>query len=513
MKRISPLKINGQYTLHLIACFKPITRRLKKRFMTSSATLLVLRNFLICLLLAFALLSASCATHPTYNKAPEVWEKYVIGGLNKAYAVGSNGMVAASWNQPSSQKAIQEALKFCKNGGGISCRVTHLNGKVYSTTTTKTISKQNVDVWREYRNGQNHKAYARGKNGVVGAEWNRASSIEALRAALIDCTDRGGQDCKVTHLNGEVYEEASVGSLNFTDVWNKYSIGGHHRAFASKGRGRGVGASWNQPSSAQAIEEALKACTRVSGSVCQIFSLNGSNYSGSDPEKAEKNPPKPAPAPKTIDEPTLVSAGTGFFLSTKGQIITNAHVVDDCSFARILYKNKAYDVSHLDVDQSNDLALLQSTITGNKAAPLEIDRIPRLGEAVIAFGYPLSSVLSSKPKITDGIISSTAGLGDDSRYFQISAPIQPGNSGGPLLDKFGRVIGITTAKLDDSWSIKNTGSIAQNVNFAIKSIVVRTFLDSNNVVINKPKQAPRQMSLPDIAEAADSYTVQVGCFK
>jgi serine protease Do len=121
--------------------------------------------------------------------------------------------------------------------------------------------------------------------------------------------------------------------------------------------------------------------------------------------------------------------------------------------------------------------------------------------------------LSSKPKITDGIISSTAGLGDDSRYFQISAPIQPGNSGGPLLDQFGRVIGITTAKLDDSWSIKNTGSIAQNVNFAIKAIVVKAFLNSNSIVIPKSRQAPRKMPLPDIAEAADSYTVQVGCFK
>jgi S1-C subfamily serine protease len=217
--------------------------------------------------------------------------------------------------------------------------------------------------------------------------------------------------------------------------------------------------------------------------------------------------------PETIDEPTLASTGTGFFLSAKGQIITNAHVVDGCRFTRILYQNQGYDVSLLEVDQRNDLALLQSTITGNKAALLEIDRLPRLGEPIIVFGYPLSSVLSSKPKITDGIISSTAGLGDDSRYFQISAPIQPGNSGGPLLDKFGRVIGITTAKLDDGWSIKNTGSIAQNVNFAIKAIVVRTFLDSNNVVINKPKQAPRQISLPDIAEAADLYTVQVGCFK
>lgn len=290
------------------------------------------------------------------------------------------------------------------------------------------------------------------------------------------------------------------------DAWRKYTEGGLHRAYA-KGKYGIAYASWSRTTPELAILEALSLCGSYGGVECQVTHLDGSPYNETQPK------PKSAPVPITIEESTLISTGTGFFLTAKGQIITNAHVVDGCSFARILYENKGYDVSLLEIDQHNDLALLQSTITGNKAAPIEIDRLPRLGEPVIVFGYPLSSVLSSKPKITDGIISSTAGLGDDSRFFQISAPIQPGNSGGPLLDKFGRVIGITTAKLDDSWAIENTGSIAQNVNFAIKSIVVRTFLDSNNVVIKKPKQAPRQMSLPDIAEAADSYTVQVGCFK
>jgi S1-C subfamily serine protease len=170
-------------------------------------------------------------------------------------------------------------------------------------------------------------------------------------------------------------------------------------------------------------------------------------------------------------------------------------------------------VSVVKVDPHNDLALLQSTITAHKTAQLEIDRIPRLGEPVIAFVYPLSSVLSSKPEVADGILSSTAGLNDDSRYFQISAAVLPGNSGGPLLDKFGRVIGIVTDKLNDTRSIENTGVIPQNVNFAIKTLIIKAFLDSNGVVMNKPRQAPRQMSLPDIAEAADLYTVQIGCFK
>jgi S1-C subfamily serine protease len=354
----------------------------------------------------------------------------------------------------------------------------------------------------------------------------------------------------------------SVSCATGQDAWNKYEAGGQHRAYATGNKGV-VGAAWNYPTSEQAIAAAINSCNREGEIGCHITHLNGKPYNETSPKKSEVTQPKsaltpkPVSAPKSVSTPksapapkpvfaaesapapkpvfaaesvptpkpvlalkptptpvlTLASTGTGFFLSTKGQIITNAHVVDGCSFSRIFYQNNTYDVSLVQVDPHNDLALLQSTITDHKTAQLEIDRIPRLGEPVIAFVYPLSSVLSSKPEVADGILSSTAGLNNDSRYFQISAPVQPGNSGGPLLDKFGRVIGIVTAKLDDTWSIENTGAIPRNVNFAIKTLIVKAFLDSNGVVMNKPRQAPRQMSSTDIAEAADLYTVQIGCFK
>jgi S1-C subfamily serine protease len=345
-----------------------------------------------------------------------------------------------------------------------------------------------------------------------------------------------------------VFAILSVSCATGQDAWNKYEAGGQHRAYATGNKGV-VGAAWNYPTSEQAIAAAMNSCKREGEIGCHVTHLNGKPYKEISPKKSEVTQPKPvsttksAPAPKPVSAPesvptpkpvsapesdptpkpalalkstpvlTLASTGTGFFLSTKGQIITNAHVVDGCSFSRIFYQNNAYDVSLVQVDPHNDLALLQSTITDHKTAQLEIDRIPRLGEPVIAFVYPLSSVLSSKPEVTDGILSSTAGLNNDSRYFQISAPVQPGNSGGPLLDKFGRVIGMVTAKLDHTRSIENIDAIPQNVNFAIKALIVKAFLDSNSVVMNKLRQAPRQMSLTDIAEAADLYTVQIGCFK
>src|SRR4029079_10829288 len=92
----------------------------------------------------------------------------------------------------------------------------------------------------------------------------------------------------------------------------------------------------------------------------------------------------------------------------------------------------------------------------------------RAGEAIAVYGFPLAGVLSSTGNVVSGNVTALTGLGDDVRYFQISAPIQPGNSGGPLMDYSGLVVGIVNAKLNDLAFAKTTGDLPQNVNFAIK---------------------------------------------
>ena len=108
--------------------------------------------------------------------------------------------------------------------------------------------------------------------------------------------------------------------------------------------------------------------------------------------------------------------------------------------------------------------------------------MPRLGESVEAFGYPLADILSTSGNFSLGNISALSGLGDDSRYLQISAPVQPGNSGGPLLDQRGNLVGVVSSKLNAlNVMLQKEGDIPQNVNFAIKASVAATFLQSNNV--------------------------------
>ena len=105
----------------------------------------------------------------------------------------------------------------------------------------------------------------------------------------------------------------------------------------------------------------------------------------------------------------------------------------------------------------------------------------RLCRGVEAFGFPHSDTLATAGNVTLGNVTALSGLGDDSRSLQISAPVQAGNSGGPLLDGSGNLVGVVSAKLDAVKMAMNSGDLPQNVNFAVKSAILASFLDANRV--------------------------------
>ena len=127
-----------------------------------------------------------------------------------------------------------------------------------------------------------------------------------------------------------------------------------------------------------------------------------------------------------------------------------------------------------------------------------------------AFGYPLSQVLATSGNFTAGIVTALAGIGDDSRFYQISAPVQPGNSGGPLLDENGNLIGVVSSKLDFLAEIKNAGDIPQNVNFAIKASVVANFLQDNAIRF-QIGEGTQPMKGPDLADEAKALSAFIVC--
>jgi len=130
------------------------------------------------------------------------------------------------------------------------------------------------------------------------------------------------------------------------------------------------------------------------------------------------------------------------------------------------------------------------------------------------FGYPLNSVLSSGGNLTLGTISALTGMGNNTNQIQITAPIQPGSSGSPVMDKKGNVMGVVSMKLSDSKMAKATGQIGQNVNFAVNGQTVKTFLDANKVPYKTGGGLfSREKSNADIAEEASKWTVLVECWK
>jgi S1-C subfamily serine protease len=199
--------------------------------------------------------------------------------------------------------------------------------------------------------------------------------------------------------------------------------------------------------------------------------------------------------------------GTAFFVSSDGQLLTNDHVVSNCTSVTLGTGEKAQIVSR---NPKNDLALLK---IGNKAehfASFRAGVSAQLGETVMAFGFPFPGTLSTGGVATSGIVSSLAGLHDDPRTLQFSAAVQPGNSGGPLLDGSGHVIGVVEAKLDGLEMVKESGSIPENVGFAIQWAQVRAFLESEGV---SPVRETSSSPLPssDVAHIAKQITVAVDC--
>jgi S1-C subfamily serine protease len=138
--------------------------------------------------------------------------------------------------------------------------------------------------------------------------------------------------------------------------------------------------------------------------------------------------------------------GSGFFFSSDGYLLTNLHVVTGCQTAGVNIRGLAVSAQVLSSDAKNDLALLK---TERSPAFLQFrdDQRLKLGESIVAVGYPLAGVIASSMNLTTGTISALAGIGDDTRMIQFTAPVQPGNSGGPLLDQSGHVVGVVTGKL------------------------------------------------------------------
>lgn len=188
---------------------------------------------------------------------------------------------------------------------------------------------------------------------------------------------------------------------------------------------------------------------------------------------------KPRTAPEKKEEPNWSGNGTGFFISDDGLLATNYHVVEGAARLGVedTIARKTYDAEVIVVDKENDLAIVKVNAR-SRALPIGDSKAVRKGQEVLALGYPMMGLLGKEQKATFGRINSLSGIRGDVRLLQTDAAIQGGNSGGPLLNMNGEVIGINSYGLDASDTLRIAKQVVTNDNYAVKSDYLKLLLAS-----------------------------------
>ena len=260
------------------------------------------------------------------------------------------------------------------------------------------------------------------------------------------------------------------------------------------------------------------------GTAKALTSYNKQNLNGADLTKNENAgklinailslEPSPSTQPKLADNATpdqtyKVASGTGFYVSDQGHIITNYHVIDGCTDMKVHSKGLTLETIQIATDAPNDLALLKVSEVPSYAFALSTTSPYSLQDIIVA-GFPFGDRVSSTLKFTQGIVSSIAGIGNNYSEIQIDAALQPGNSGGPIMDDYGNIIAVAVAKLDVKTIIKDYGVVPENTNFGVKASAVRNLMEGNGVKFKAPNT--EVISKQDLSRNATEGTVYLTCW-
>lgn len=226
---------------------------------------------------------------------------------------------------------------------------------------------------------------------------------------------------------------------------------------------------------------------------------------------------------KVSSEKLAESFGSGFLISKNGLVVTNYHVVEDAKQIKVIIPEKSITkFAKVKIkDAINDIAILELE---NFVGSLDFNEIPftftndnliKVGQEVYTLGFPLGEIMGTTSRLSTGMINSKFGLQDDPRLYQISNPIQPGNSGGPLFNLKGELIGIVVSSLNAKYFYDNIGIIPQNVSFAIKSSYLKnivSLLPNGEISINRANPNLQQKNLEELIEDIRPYVVQIKAY-
>jgi len=367
--------------------------------------------------------------------------------------------------------------------------------------TFATTLKNSKRVWEAKNNYQKHvkEAKKRGlKCGVVEVKQTQSP-----------CSTYNLTSCSAQQL-------CQFGTTGSPKRW---STAIHGKKYATEARSRGLSCGVNEntssapstnncsndPTKCGAVELCQKAVETKSGKVFWRTDNYGQRYAA-----AAKSIGLPCNVDSENPEKTYrVANGTGFFVTESGDVVTNQHVISGCNEVQVHSGGEMATATVVSQDKINDLALLRTKLKTKATFSLAPEN-PYLLQDIIAAGFPFGESVSSTIKVTKGVVSSLSGLGDNSGQIQIDAALQPGNSGGPIIDENGNVVGVAVAKLDLEKSIESFGVVPENVNFGIKLSSLKTFLDDNNVNYTVGKE--REIKNAALGKLATEATVLLSCW-
>jgi len=219
---------------------------------------------------------------------------------------------------------------------------------------------------------------------------------------------------------------------------------------------------------------------------------------------AKKEKPKKKKPKSTPDDNKIVAAasGTGFFVSRTGHIITNHHVIEGCKSVKVSFKGDEIESKTLVIDKVNDLAIVKTTINPSKVYSVSNKDVALLEDIIIA-GYPLGKKVSSAIKTSKGSVTALAGYGDNFSEFQTDAALNKGNSGGPIINQKGNVVGVAVAAYGKKQGV-------ESFNFGIKASTLKTFANSNGLNFLPPNN--RDLSNKDLGQLITDATVYIECW-
>ncbi len=234
-----------------------------------------------------------------------------------------------------------------------------------------------------------------------------------------------------------------------------------------------------------------------------------------DGEPVQRRPQTPS-QPPVAERPNdkeiprkIVGAGTAFSISPNGVSVTNSHVIDKCN---LVTDSDGKNLKVVSIDSKRDLALIDTESSTRPFLKLRRDQTIDLGENLFLAGFPYYGSISTSLNLTNGIVTSLKGIADTPMHFQLNASLQPGNSGGPVLDASGAVIGVAVARVNDIKALQSTGTVPQSMNYAIRGSVLEAFLLENDILLTK-KSDSTAINSKDIAKLATDSVFPILCWR